>query len=137
MIKTLVLVRNASSYDFDDLLTTYQGSSFWKSRKHRTHEASRWRVSETPILWKSKDEGLFEPWRFHWKPQVRLIIDAFYGIRISSSQAKTIRRRKEQKVCPYLLKIISITVPYQVLCSDITYIRQVHGFEYLTAIMGL
>ena len=47
----------------------------------------------------------------------------------------TSKRRKEHKVYPYLLNKISITVPDQVWCSDITYIRMPHGFVYLIAVM--
>lgn len=42
---------------------------------------------------------------------------------------------KEHKKYPYLLKGLSIERPNQVWSSDITYIRLLHGFVYLVAIM--
>lgn len=45
------------------------------------------------------------------------------------------KARKENKKYPYLLKGISIEKPNQVWSSDITYIRLIHGFVYLIAIM--
>jgi len=36
---------------------------------------------------------------------------------------------------PYLLRNLGIDYPDQVWCADITYIRMLHGFVYLTAIM--
>lgn len=41
----------------------------------------------------------------------------------------------EHKKYPYLLKDLAITKPNQVWCTDITYIRLLHGFTYLVAIM--
>lgn len=40
-----------------------------------------------------------------------------------------------QPKCPYLLRDLSIERPNQVWCTDITYVRLVSGFVYLTAIM--
>jgi len=57
------------------------------------------------------------------------------GLESVAPKPNTSKRRKEHKVYPYLLKNLSITVPDQVWCSDITYIRMPHGFVYLTAIM--
>ena len=45
------------------------------------------------------------------------------------------KARKENKKYPYLLKGMSIEKPNQVWSSDITYIRLIHGFVYLIAIM--
>ncbi|MCP3925399.1 MAG: IS3 family transposase [Desulfobacterales bacterium] len=42
---------------------------------------------------------------------------------------------KEHEIYPYLLKGVNITRPNQVWCTDITYIRTVHGFVYLVAVM--
>lgn len=42
---------------------------------------------------------------------------------------------KENKIYPYLLKGLSIVRPNQVWSIDITYIRLIHGFAYLVAIM--
>lgn len=57
------------------------------------------------------------------------------GLESVAPKPNTSKRRKEHKVYPYLLRNLSITVPDQVWCSDITYIRMPHGFVYLTAIM--
>lgn len=42
---------------------------------------------------------------------------------------------KENKIYPYLLRGLSIVRPNQVWSTDITYIRLIHGFAYLVAIM--
>jgi putative transposase len=42
---------------------------------------------------------------------------------------------KEHRKYPYLLRNIVIDRPDQAWCTDITYIRLMHGFVYLTAIM--
>lgn len=47
----------------------------------------------------------------------------------------TSRRRMEHIVYPYLLRGLSIERPNQVWSADITYIRLLHGFAYLIAIM--
>lgn len=57
------------------------------------------------------------------------------GLESVAPKPNTSKRCKEHKVYPYLLRNLSITVPDQVWCSDITYIRMPHGFVYLTAIM--
>ncbi len=41
----------------------------------------------------------------------------------------------EHRKYPYLLRILDITEPDQVWCSDITYIRVYRGFAYLVAVM--
>lgn len=41
----------------------------------------------------------------------------------------------EHKKYPYLLKDLAIDRPDQVWCADMTYIRMLHGFVYLTVIM--
>ena len=41
----------------------------------------------------------------------------------------------EHKKYPYLLKDLVIDHPDQVWCADMTYIRMLHGFVYLTVIM--
>ena len=47
----------------------------------------------------------------------------------------TSRRRMEHVVYPYLLRGLVITRPNQVWSTDITYIRLVHGFVFLVAIL--
>lgn len=42
---------------------------------------------------------------------------------------------ENHKKYPYLLKGLTVDRPNQVWCSDITYIRLLHGFVYLVAIM--
>lgn len=41
----------------------------------------------------------------------------------------------EHKIYPYLLNGLAIVKPNQVWCTDITYIRLLHGFIYLVAVM--
>jgi len=48
---------------------------------------------------------------------------------------RTSRSCPEHKVYPYLLKGVTVDRPDQVWCSDITYIRLLHGFVYLVVIM--
>lgn len=43
---------------------------------------------------------------------------------------------RDHKVCPYLLRNLSIDHPDKVRCSDITYIRMKHSFAYPTAVMN-
>jgi putative transposase len=57
------------------------------------------------------------------------------GLRSIAPQSNTTRRKPEHKVYAYLLRGIEVTVPNQVWCSDITYIRMAGGFVYLTAVM--
>ena len=45
------------------------------------------------------------------------------------------KRNQEHKIYPYLLRGLRIIKPNQVWCADITYIRLLHGFAYLVAIM--
>ena len=45
------------------------------------------------------------------------------------------RRGEEHRVYPYLLRDVAIERPNQVWATDITYLRLVHGFVYLTAIL--
>lgn len=47
----------------------------------------------------------------------------------------TSRRRLEHTVYPYLLRGLVIERPNQVWSADITYIRLIHGFVYLVAIL--
>ena len=49
--------------------------------------------------------------------------------------ANTSRAHPEHKVYPYLLRGVSVVRPNQVWSTDITYIRLVHGFAYLVAII--
>lgn len=45
------------------------------------------------------------------------------------------RRGEEHRVYPYLLREVVIARPNQVWAADITYLRLVEGFVYLTAIL--
>lgn len=47
----------------------------------------------------------------------------------------TSQRTQEHKIYPYLLSGINITQPNQVWSADITYVRLVHGFAYLVAVL--
>ncbi len=57
------------------------------------------------------------------------------GIESVAPKPNTSRPTTDHKTYPYLLRGLSITRPDHVWCSDITYIRMVHGFVYLTAVM--
>ena len=45
------------------------------------------------------------------------------------------RSNQAHKLYPYLLRSLTIDRPDQVWCADITYIRMLHGFVYLVAVM--
>jgi putative transposase len=57
------------------------------------------------------------------------------GLEAVHPKRKTSMPNKEHKVYPYLLRGIDIDRPDHVWCADLTYIRMVHGFVYLVAIM--
>lgn len=59
----------------------------------------------------------------------RMGVEALYPKRTLSLPAPG------QPKCPYLLRDLRIKRPNQVWCTDITYVRLVSGFVYLTAIM--
>lgn len=59
-------------------------------------------------------------------------IEAIYP---KPKRAYTSQPSKEHTIYPYLLKHIIITHPNQVWGTDITYIRLVHGFCYLVALL--
>lgn len=59
----------------------------------------------------------------------RMGVEALYPKRTLSLPAPG------QPKCPYLLRDLRIERPNQVWCTDITYVRLVSGFVYLTAIM--
>jgi putative transposase len=48
---------------------------------------------------------------------------------------RTSQPHPEHKIFPYLLREVEVTRPNQVWAADITYIRLLHGFAYLVAIM--
>ena len=48
---------------------------------------------------------------------------------------KTSQAHPEHKIFPYLLRGVEVIRPNQVWAADITYIRLLHGFAYLVAIM--
>ena len=48
---------------------------------------------------------------------------------------KTSMPNKEHKIYPYLLRGVEIDRPDHVWCADLTYLRMLHGFVYLVAIM--
>ncbi|MEL6629531.1 MAG: IS3 family transposase, partial [Bacteroidota bacterium] len=57
------------------------------------------------------------------------------GLQAIYPKPKLSKRREDSKVYPYLLKEVEIVRPFQVWCSDITYIPMKRGFLYLVAIM--
>lgn len=57
------------------------------------------------------------------------------GLEAIYPKPKTSRKHSEHKIYPYLLRDVEITRPNQVWGSDITYVRLLHGFAYLAAII--
>ena len=57
------------------------------------------------------------------------------GLVSVAPKPNTSRPAPAHKIYPYLLRGLRIERPDQVWCADITYIRLVHGFVYLTAVM--
>ena len=57
------------------------------------------------------------------------------GLEAIHPKRKTSMPNKEHKIYPYLLRGVDIDRPDHVWCADITYIRMLHGFVYLVAIM--
>jgi len=57
------------------------------------------------------------------------------GLQAIYPQPHTSRPAANHKVYPYLLRGLEITRPNQVWSADITYIRLLHGFMYLVAIL--
>ena len=57
------------------------------------------------------------------------------GIEALYPKPRTSKRSNEHKIYPYLLRNLEINQPDQVWCSDITYIRLLHGYMYLVAVM--
>ena len=57
------------------------------------------------------------------------------GIEAIYPKKRLSKSRKEHMKYPYLLRGLIIDHPNQVWCADITYIRMLHGFVYLVAIM--
>lgn len=57
------------------------------------------------------------------------------GLQAIYPKPRTSKAAKGHKVYPYLLRNLAITRPNQVWSADITYIRMLHGFMYLAAII--
>jgi putative transposase len=57
------------------------------------------------------------------------------GLEAIYPKPKSSRRHPEHRVYPYLLRGLKIRRPNQVWATDITYIRLVHGWMYLVAIL--
>jgi putative transposase len=57
------------------------------------------------------------------------------GIQAIYPRPKTTIRSSEHKIYPYLLRGLTITRPFQVWSSDITYVPMPRGFMYLVAVM--
>ena len=72
MIKSLVLAGNVSCCSYHALHMRLIDEEFLRH----------------PYLWQAKDEGVFEPQIFSYKPQTSPTTDTFDGLGINSSQAK-------------------------------------------------
>jgi putative transposase len=57
------------------------------------------------------------------------------GLAGMAPSPNTSKRHPQHKVYPYLLRGVEIIAPNQVWSTDITYIRLLHGFVYLVAII--
>ena len=57
------------------------------------------------------------------------------GLESIAPKPGTSRRTLGHTIYPYLLRSLTINRPNQVWCSDITYIRLIGGFVYLTVVM--
>jgi putative transposase len=57
------------------------------------------------------------------------------GLEAVHPKRKKSMPNKEHKIYPYLLRGVDIDRPDHVWCADLTYIRMLHGFVYLVAIM--
>ena len=57
------------------------------------------------------------------------------GLAGMASSPNTSKRHPPHKVYPYLLRGVDVIAPNQVWSTDITYIRLLHGFVYLVAII--
>ena len=57
------------------------------------------------------------------------------GLQSIAPKPGTSRRALGHTIYPYLLRGLTINHPNQVWCSDITYIRLIGGFVYLTVVM--
>jgi len=66
--------------------------------------------------------------------RVRRLISAM-GLEALYPKPRLSSSHQEHRKYPYLLNNIVIDHPDQVWCADITYIRMIHGFVYLVAIM--
>lgn len=57
------------------------------------------------------------------------------GLQAICPRPNTSRPAPGHRVFPYLLRGVTVTRPNQVWASDITYIRMLHGFIYLVAVL--
>jgi putative transposase len=57
------------------------------------------------------------------------------GLQAICPRPNTSRPAPGHRVFPYLLRGVTVTRPNQVWASDITYIRMLHGFIYLAAVL--
>ncbi len=68
------------------------------------------------------------------KCHVRTLLRSM-GLEAVFAKPNTSKPHPEHKIYPYLLTGVTATYPNQVWGTDITYIRLMHGFAYLTAVM--
>ena len=57
------------------------------------------------------------------------------GLEAIYKRPNTSKKHHENRIYPYLLRNMQITLPNQVWCADISYIPVKRGFLYLVAIM--
>jgi len=123
-----------------DLLGMNRSSFYYRSRKNDEYNDFLMRLMDEqytrrPTFGVEKMRDWLRN-QGHWVNEKRvrrlMRLMGFYAIypkpRISQSD-------QEHKKYPYLLKGVTVDHPDQVWASDITYIRLLHGFVYLTVIM--
>ena len=137
MINTLVLVGNASCYNYHALLIYrprsihFEGADNLELMMLNDEEFLRYQFYGGQKMKVYLNRRGFPVDRKRVQRLMRLM-----GLESIAPKPNTSSQRKGHKVYPYLLNKMSITEPDRVWCSDITYIRLAHGFVYLTAVMG-
>ena len=123
-----------------DLLGMNRSSFYYRSRRNDTYNDFLMRLideqyTRRPTFGVEKMRDWLRN-QGHWvnEKRVRRLM-RLMGLYAIYPKPRTSRSCPEHKVYPYLLKGVTVDHPDQVWCSDITYIRLLHGFVYLVVIM--
>ena len=123
-----------------DLLGMNRSSFYYKSRRKDTYNDFLMRLideqyTRRPTFGVEKMRDWLRN-QGHWVNEKRARrLMRLMGLYAIYPKPRTSRSCPEHKVYPYLLKGMRIDHPDQAWCSDITYIRLLHGFVYLVVIM--